>query len=358
MQEIFGSGHMENMKKLVEELAYPALLLDNEYKICYKNAFCLNRLIPVRMNACIKNYLTTKDFQRIKQQKKGETIKVSIELPAFYGTFVYKGEDCCLIGLRPLSVTLQNRINELIKLNSDLTESLLCQMSVLSAENGEKGISELIKNKSNRIIRAQQHISEFLRIINGIKNSKTTLCELGSIIDSIVLSLRDALRPLGIQIIYKNSASVLNSLNTMLCETDFNMLLCLIINFCIRISQSGKIKTDVNSINNKVYLSIMTDTVLPEKTARFLCEGEIEAKSFYTPDGWMYFELLLVKKLCEFYLWNIKISAPGSDYSRIQFTLSIPLEQECKNYYSVRENETRNEEIKKLIDIEFADIFD
>ncbi len=358
MREIIGNGCYENMKTLADELAYPALLLDKDYKICYKNAFCLNRLIPLRLGSCIKNHLSVTDYRRIVQQKTGETIRVSIELPALYGAFVYKGDDCCLVGLRTLSATLQNRINELVKLNSDLTESILCQMSVLSAENGEKGISEMIKHKSNRIIRSQQHISEFLRIINGIKNTKTKICDVGSIIGSVVISLRDTLRPLGIQITYNNNAEVLGKLTAMICEPDFNMIICLIINNAIRISQSGKLQVDMNVINGKIYFSVMTDTILPEKITKFICVGEFEAESFFNPDGWMYFELLLIKSLCEFYLWNFSITAPGSDLSRLQFTLSLPVEKENPSVFTVRASEPKLNEINNLIKIEFANIFD
>jgi len=358
MRELTGNGSIENMKTLADKLAYPALLLDKDYKICYKNAFCLNRLIPLRLGSCIKNHLTTADYRRIVQMKTGETIRVSIELPALYGAFVYKGEDCCLVGLRTLSATLQNRIHELVNLNSDLTESILCQMSALSVENGEKGISELIKHKSNRIIRSQQHISEFLRIINGVKNTKTKVCDVGSIVTSIVTSLRDTLRPLGIQITFNNNADTFGRLTAMICEPDFNMLLCLIIYNAIRISQSGKLQVDINVINEKIYFSVMTDTILPEKTARFICEGEYEAESFYNPDGWMYFELLLIKSLCEYYLWNFSITAPGADLSRLQFTMSLPVEKGDNTVFTVRTNESKINEINNLIDIEFADILD
>lgn len=358
MREITGNGCFENMKTLADKLAYPALLLDKDYKICYKNAFCLNRLIPLRLGSCIKNHLSVTDYRRIVQLKTGETIRVSIELPALYGAFVYKGDDCCLVGLRTLSATLQNRINELVKLNSDLTESILCQMSALSAENGEKGISELIKHKSNRIIRSQQHISEFLRIINGVKNTKTKVCDVGSIIGSVVTSLRDTLRPLGIQITYNNNAEVLGRLTAMICEPDFNMIICLIINNAIRISQSGKLQVDTNVINDKIYFSVMTDTILPEKTAKFICEGEFEAESFFNPDGWMYFELLLIKSLCEYYLWNFSITAPGADLTRLQFTLSLPVEKENPSVFTIRASEPKMNEISNLINIEFADIFD
>jgi hypothetical protein len=101
----------------------------------------------------------------------------------------------------------------------------------------------------------------------------------------------------------------------------------------------------------------MTDTILPEKTARFMCGGEFEAESFFTPDGWMYFELLLIKSLCEYYLWNFSITAPDSDLSRLQFTLSLPEEEE-ESVFTLRSSEPQKNEINNLINIEFADIFD
>ncbi|PKM63429.1 MAG: hypothetical protein CVU97_00375 [Firmicutes bacterium HGW-Firmicutes-21] len=359
-------GCRENLIKLAEELAYPAILLDKEYKIVYKNGFCLNRLIPLRMGSCIKKHLSSADFRRIVQMKTEETIRVNIELPALYGAFIYRGEECYLVGLRTLSAALQNRINELMKLNSDLTESLLCQMSVLSALNGEKGISELLKHKSNRIIRSQQHISEFLRIVNGIKNTRTHLCEVSPILDAIILSLRDALRPLGIQITYNNAAFIHKDINAMLCEPDFNMIICHMLNNGIRLSQSGKLQIDVNVISGKLYISLMTDTVIPENIAKNICESDFETESFSPdstdgsngPDGWMYFDLLLIRKLCEYYFWDIRLSAPGSDYSRLQLTLSLPLENEKNTLLIFKDSETSMNEIRSLIAIEFSDIFD
>lgn len=352
------SGCKENMQKLASQLAYPALLLDKDYRICYKNEFCLNRLIPLRMGSAIKNHLTASDFKRLLNQKSGETIRLSIEIPSLCGAFVYRGEDCLLVGLRTLTATLQNRMNELMQLNSDLTESILCQLSSLAAGNNEMGISELIKHKCNRIIRSQHHISEFLRIVNGIKNSKTRLCDVDAILDAIIPSLRDALRPLGIQITYNSCSDTLKSRCATLCEPDFNMILCLMIYNSIRISQSGKLKVDVNAISGKMYISILTDSVLPEKTARILCEGDLENENFSSPDSWIYFELLLIKRLCEYYFWDISVSAPGSDFSRFQITLSMPLEHENVSVFTVRSSESADSERKGLIATEFSDIFD
>ncbi len=368
MQDMRFNGGREKLQRLADELAYPALLLDREYKICYKNDFCINRLISLRMGSCIKKHMTASDFRRIVKLQMGETIRVNMELPALYGAFVYRGDDCCLISLRSLSAALQNRINELMRLNSELTESLLCQLSVLSTESGKKGISELIKNKSNRIIRAQQHISEFLRIVNGIKNTRTRLCEVNAILETVVSSLRDALRPLGLQITYNSNSPIYEGVSAMLCEPDFNMIICHMINFSIRISQRGKIQIDVNTIQQKLYISVMTDSVLPEKTAKALCNRDLEAESFFLsgirgdeeevgPDGWMHFELLLLKKLCEYYLWDIRLSAPSSDYSRLQVTLSLPLEDKSP-YLTVRDREAEKKDLKGLIAVEFSDVFD
>lgn len=351
-------GCRENMEKFVDELAYPALLLDEEFRICHKNSFCLSRLIPLRLGASIKNYVNAADFKRIEQQNIGQTLRMTIETPTLCGVFVYRGKDCRFVGLRPLTATLQNRLNELMKLNSELTESLMCQMSAISAGSVHDGISELIKNKCNRIIRSQTHISEFLRIINGVKNTKTQLCDIDAILNSIIPSLRDALRPIGIQINYNVSEENIYSRSAQVCEPDFNLILCLMIYNCIRISQSGKLMIDVNSISGKLYISVMTDSVLPKEIAKFICEGDLETENFSSPDSWMYFELLLSKKLCEYYFWNMKMSAPGSDYSRIQFTLSMPLECKKASEFIIKSKEASERERIGLIALEFADIFD
>ena len=358
MREVTEKGCAEGLKKLVDELAYPALLLDKDYRICYKNGFCLNRLIPLRMGSCIKKHLSSSDFRRIVQLKIGETIRLSLELPALYGVFVYRAEDCCMVGLRTLSAALQNRINELMKLNAELTESLLCQMSVLSAQNGEKGIAELVKHKSNRIIRAQQHISEFLRIVNGVKTARIRHCEIAPIIDSLLFSMRESLRPLGIQITYNNAPLTADSLSVSLCETDFNMIICLMLGNCIRITQGGKLQADVNIISGKLYISVMTDTLLPEKRAKSICESDLDEQSLFSPDGWLNFELLLLKKLCEYYFWDFRVTAPASDYSRIQMTLSLPLEKHNASTLTVRTRETTEEAVRGLLAVEFSDFFD
>ncbi|HAN21500.1 MAG: hypothetical protein A2Y15_00765 [Clostridiales bacterium GWF2_36_10] len=357
MQDVVVNKCMDSMKKTVRELAYPALLLDKDYKICCKNDFCINRIIPLRMGSSIKYRLNASDFKRLIQQQVGETIRVSIDANTLCWAYVYRGDDYYFIGLRTLTATLQNRISELMQLNTDLTESLLCQMSVISSD-GEIGLSELIKHKCNRIIRSQQHISEFLRIVNGVKNTKTQLCDIDAILNAVIISLRDALRPLGVQINYNGSADMLKSRYALICEPDFNIVLCLMIYNSIRISQSEKLRIDTNTINGKLYISILTDSVLPENTAKFICEGDLETENFSSPDSWIYFELLLIKKLCEYYLWDISFSAPGSDYSRLQITLSITLEREIVSEMSVNDNYVSERERKRLFALEFADFFD
>jgi len=358
MQETVINVNKEKLVKLSNELAYPVLLLDKEYKICYKNDFCLNRILPLRMGSCIKNRLTPSEFRRLLQQKSGEIITVSIEMASFCSVFVYRSDDYYLLGFRALTSSLQNRINELMKLNFDYTEALLCQMNTLATDNAEIGIAELIKKKSNRILRSQRHIGEFLSIINGIKSEKTRLCDVDAILNAIIPSLRDTLRPLGIQISYTNGSESIESRCANICEPDFNMILCLILYNTIRISQSGKIQVNINVINEKLYITMLTDSVLSEKTAKFIGECDLEQESFTSPDGWMYFELLLIKRLCEYYLWDLRMSAPKSDYTRIQSTFSIPLEHVKPPDFIVRECESAESERKGIIAIEFANLFD
>lgn len=354
--EPISAGSRPELEKLVAELAYPAVLLGPDCKILLKNSFCISRIIPLRVGSCIKNHLSPADFRRLTRLKTGETIRVSLELPSLYGAFVYKGEDCFLVGLRSLSAALQNRVSELMRLNSELTESLLCQLGVVSSQPRESGVAELIKNKSNRIIRAQNHISEFLRIINGVKNEKARLCDLSVILDSIINSVRESLRPLGITITY-DALPAEESLIATVCEPDFNMILCLILNACIRISAEGKIAATVKRISGRAYVSVMTDCVLPPERVRGLCAPDLDETSFASPDGWLYFELLLTGKLCEYYMWDFKASAPGSDYSRVQLALSIPLEPGVPAFI-LRSPEASQKERAEIIALEFSNLLD
>lgn len=356
MQETIMTGQFESLQKYVENLAYPALLLDGELKICYKNNFCINRILPLRMGSNIKNYITSSDYRRIGQLKNGETIRISMEITSLYWAVAYKYNDFCIIGLRTLTTALQNRISELMNLNYNFTEALLCQIKIITANNNETGVSELIKKKSNRIIRAQKHINEFLRIVNGTKEIQARLQNISKIIDIIIFSLRDMLRPLGLQLIYNNTET-LQDRCVLLCEPDFNAILSLMLYLSIVISQSGKIQIDVNEINGKIYITMITDSVLPEKTAKYICNGNFEENSFSSSDGWLYFELLLIQKMCEYYLWDLKMSAPGFDYSHMQFSLTIPLIDDIDSSMVVRSDESV-EEIKGLLAIELADLLD
>lgn len=349
---------LADFRKYADKLSYPALMIDKDYIIRYKNKLCTNRLIPLRIGTCIDKFVSPYDFNRIQEQKSGEVLRICIELPALYGVFCYRGDNCCLLGIRTLSVSLQNRIDELLRLNSDLTESVLCQLGVLSAKSGEKGIAESIKNKSNRIIRSQQHISEFLRIVNGVKTTKTKVCDIVPILDTVLGSLKTTLRPLGIQIAYNMHIAPICHPRVLLFETDFNMILCLMINNAIRISRTDKIQVDISVISDRIYISILTASVLSEKNAKTICQGEFEEETFFNPDGWMFFELSLINKLCEYYLWDFKVSAPGSDFSRLQFSLSLPEDDSKKNTPIVRASELTKKKLAEIISLEFAELLD
>lgn len=245
---------LEKLEEAVAELAYPVLILNNELKICFKNEFCVNRLVPARLGSGIKNYVPHSELMRIQKMNKGDTIRISMEFSTLCWAYVSYSGDYYLLGIRTLTAALQNRICELIDISGDLTNSVLCQINTITSvqSDKQKSISELIKNKSNRIIRAQQHLSEFLRIINGVKNVQSHLCDINSVLNSIIPSLRDTLRPLGVQITYNPVSSVLSNSFAYLCEPDFNMVMCLVLYNAIQVSQSGKVQIDINVINSNL----------------------------------------------------------------------------------------------------------
>lgn len=358
MTEIKESKTLENIKKNINELAYPALILDNEYRILYKNDFCINRLIPLRMGSCIKNHLSSSDSRRIAQLENGEIISISLELNVLSYAYIYCYNTYYVVGIRTLSSMIQNRISDLIEINADLTGALLCQINAIAWEGDGKSITELIKKKSNRIIRAQQHIGEFLRIVNGVKNTKTQVCDLDIILNALMRSLSDTLRPLGLQISFINGSEEVKHKYANICEPDFNTILCLSLYGIISISQSGRIQVNSNVIGEKLYISILTDSILSKEKAKHLCECDLEAENFNPPDGWIYFELLLIKLLSEYYFWSFNISAQGSNYSHIQLSFSIPLVQEKIYTYTTRTYESSENERKGLIALEFSELLD
>lgn len=358
MSEQKTTEKIEDVQKNVNKLAYPAIILDNEFRIIFKNDFCNNRLIPLRMGSTIKIHLSTAEFRRLSQMLPGEIISISLDLNTLCCAYVYRFINCYIIGLKTLSSMLQNRIGDLMKINTELTSALLCQINTIAWESDGTGITDLIKKKSNRIIRTQQHIGEFLRIVNGVKNTKTQTFMIDSILNALMNSLSDTLRPLGLQINYKNGREAIEPRYACICEPDFNTIICLSLYNCIILSQNGKVQISSKVICNELYISFMTDSVLPEEKAKHICECELEAESFQPPDGWIYFELLLIKILCEFYMWNFKISAPGSNYSKIQLTLSFPLIKGTNPDLNVKSNEAVENQIKDQIALELSNILD
>ncbi|HBR32280.1 MAG TPA: hypothetical protein DD733_09385 [Clostridiales bacterium] len=357
MTDFFENETVENVKRNINELAYPALILDREYKIIYKNDFCIKRLIPLRMLSSIKNHLSSADFRRLIQLSDGEIISVSIELAVLCYAYIYRYNDIFVVSIKTLYAIIQNRISELLDMGSAFTEAMLCQINTVTGHD-KKSIAETIKKKGNRIIRSQQHISEFLRIVNGVKNTKTELCDTTIVMNTLMRSLSDTLRPLGLNISFNVGSEINEARNAYISEPDFNTIICLSLYNCIRISQSGRIQVNSNIICGKLYITMITDSILPEEKAKYLCSCELESEKFYPPDGWIYFELLLIKMLCEYYFWEIKITSPGLNYSRLQIAISLPLEPDKKPDCVTRTSEAEEAENKRLISLEFSDFLD
>lgn len=281
----------------INKLSFPAVILDENFKIKQKNGFRCG----LRTNACIKHYVSKFDFERIKMLRPGQECRIDVCGPNIISSFAANLDGTVIVGLYPVTVELQRRIQELTGIEMRLSE-------IINSSTDERAIRHAVK--------LQDRLNEFLNIVNGTKSDTTVLYDLsGSPMLHIAPKLLSA-HGAKVRVFAPDDVLPVN-INV----ADFNRIVAIVLNDAFMFGESGIIEIRVSVYGKNIYFCVNTDG-----DADLI--KDFSATSFSGEDGERMFSLQLAKLMCDYYFWHFNIKRSGADERLIRYTLQLPMADE------------------------------
>ncbi len=204
-----------------------------------------------------------------------------------------------MIGIHPVAIEMQKRVDELTGMQVRLSEMLQSYSDEKTRKHAEK---------------LQERLHEFFEIINGQKSDTTAIYDLSA--SPLVRAVSGLIAMRGRRAeVYIDENAVPVRINLK----DFNRVACIMISDAFVYGEGPDIEIQLKTYDRMAYFRVRTKGNVPEN---------FESMPFGGKDGERIFSLNLAKILCNYYGWDFSVKHGGSDDGIIIYSLGVPLTTE------------------------------
>ena len=297
----------------IKKLKSPAVLLDNELKVVYKNRFATSLLRDLRKGRSMGEYLPKSVAFTVSEMKPNEVISVELRIGAqILGATVVCTAENRLVMIYPMAINVFKSLENIYRKSSGYDISL---------PDSEPPIADLVNQSLNKL--SYTHVPSFFSAKVLVKGVADCFC-----------SLTDA------RVVTEESGCELISLGS---EKDFALVVAYILSICNEQSSDKKIKVKMLESNGVIRLRFSVSTaksVSPNPSAE--AEENTDYKSNYENN--FNGRLVLIKLISDGNVWDFDLKK--RDNGKLSFELCAPLAEERESF-ALRDVST--EEIQKIV---------
>lgn len=306
----------------LQQLPYPAYLLDEEGTFISRNKAANPRLLPIRMRSMIDRYLSCADRKRVEKLNVGEEVPVDIQFIGTHGAIVYRCADGYWIAMRNLIAHLLTCVQQSGKEMPPFFSAIEQQISGLHAE-GERLPEELhvLRENFRNTLRYHTEMTMYLHYTSE-QLEPGKVCEVTAPLKGLLTRAEKFLRPNGFR---PNIQTVEGPVFVNGEAEEIRYATALMI-ACAAEHLRDQRHLSMQSVKlEEEYLFSVLFEPLPEgELYRVILSGEYE-KGLPSAFGTLFFQLLLLKNLANAKGWRFSVVNAGNREGFLRMTLALPL---------------------------------
>lgn len=294
----------DELSKIAEEIAYPAILLDSDARVLVKNRKSHRYSAGIPIGAKIRRYISADDEQKILQMNDGETLCCSfVRGDESFGISVVCGQNCRLILFQPLGAGIVESI--------DYLYGKMSGYDLCVAESIDKYTSNELYTK------------EISTLILGLLDKHRTIhrlpfFDMSAVVSGFIEETKKLSHRMENYFVFNSSSGEAIVAGS---EQDFILILTFVAS--VFVESGSKVYIELTESGGEAVCSISADRLTPETENLFL---KLHKDFRMTPDDetddkqlWFY----LIKLLADANLWDAATVQDAS--GKVRFVLSAPI---------------------------------